>query len=130
MLKSQNSTGPAGGATNIRCQVSAAEIDNIAEGIEKSGGMIAKALASKHLTELLLSEMDRLLRLDRGQVGKVAGMRSYQISDAALATLTWLIAEAWENSRDLSEMVDRLQEDMVPLANAAYDARKAARAVA
>ena len=130
MLTRENSTGAPGRATEIRCQVSAADIDKIGDDIEKTGGMIAKARASKHLTELLLSETDRLLRLDRGQLSNTDGVRSYQIPDAALDTLTWLVAEIWENSRDLSEMVDALQEDMVPLANAAYDALKAGKAAA
>jgi len=130
MNAKENSTGTSGRATEIRCQVLAADIDKIGTDIEKTGGMIAKARASKHLTELLLSESDRLLRHDRGKPGNIDGGRSYQIPDASIETLTWLISEIWENSRDLSEMVDALQEDMLPLANAAYDALKARKAAA
>ena len=130
MLKQQNSTPARAGATEILCSVPAAVIDSIGDDIEKTGGMIAKARASKHLTELLLAETDRLLGHDRGKPGPTEGVRSYLIPDAAMETLIWLISEIWENSRDLSEMVDALQEDMVPLANAAYDALKAGKAAA
>ncbi len=130
MNAKQNSTPARAGATEILCSVPAADIDKIGDNIEKTGGMIAKASASKHLTQLLLGETDRLLRMDRGQPGITDGVRSYQISDGAMDTLVWLISEIWETSRDLSEMVDALQEDMVPLANAAYEVLKAGRAAA
>lgn len=130
MLSNENSTTTHAGATDACCTVPAAVIDAIGDNIEKNGGLITRARASKHLTDLLMLELERLLGDARGKPGHVDGVRIYSISDNAMATLEWLVAEIWANSSDLSDMVDALQNHMVPLANAAYDALKAGRAPA
>lgn len=128
MLTKKNSTGAAGNATELTCAAPVSVIDAIAEDIEKRDGLMAKAQAAKQLTALLLDQFERQLRWERGEPTNIDGVRAFRFSDNALETMRWVLSEAWETTSDLAAMVDTLQNDLAPIADAAYTAQKAAKA--
>lgn len=128
MLTNENSTGAAGDATDLTCAVSASMIEAISDKIDQNGGLITRARAVKHLTTILLEEFERQLSWHRGSPSNVDGIRHFAFTAGTLETMEWVLAEAWALAGDLSDQVDTLQNDFVPVANSAYDARKASTA--
>ena len=127
MLKQQNSTGATGNATELTCAAPVAAIDAIANDIEKRDGLLARAQASKQLCAVLLDQFERQLAWGRGEPTSIEGVRSFRFSSNALETMRWVLSEAWETTGDLAAMVDTLQNDLAPIADSAFAARKAAK---
>lgn len=123
MNTAKNSTKSAAGATDLMCAAPVAVIDHIVDSLEAKDGLISKAVAAKHLTAIALDEFERQFRQDRGQDDK--GIWTYRLPSSSIDQLRWLLCQAYEISADCAALADALESELTPVANAAYEARKA-----
>ncbi|HTN60234.1 MAG TPA: hypothetical protein VL147_01610 [Devosia sp.] len=108
---------------NITAQVSVATIDLIDEAIDKKGGIIAKAVALRHLTSILASDFEHQLGSGKGKPGQSDVFQVFTVHKHALENMSWVVSEVHEISRDLDDMIADLSSDFVEVSNAAYDAK-------
>ena len=128
-MRSNHSIGAAGEATRT-CMVMAATVKSISDAIDMKGGIQAKAQAGKHLSELLMAQIDQMLGFSEGKAGKLPETRDFNFYNRQIEALQWLVAEVWETCNDLAGQIDDLNGGVVELSNAEYDTRPSTKAQA
>ncbi len=114
---------------DITAAVQVATIDAIDNAIEKKGGIVAKTVALKHLTEILLNDFEHQFGYDKGKPGRLDTDTVFTVDKSTLATLAWVVSEVCETSSDLDRMLDDIANDLVHLSNAGYAAKNGALTV-
>lgn len=108
----------------IMCSVSAAQVDEIARLIDRKGGLIAKARAARHLSQIVLDEVSD--KVERPSIDGDGDYISVRFHKSYVDHLIWIVSELWEVSRDLDDQIDTLHGECTELSDASFHARQAA----
>ena len=122
--------GEAMSATTVTCRVPTASINAIRDNIDKKGGMLAKAQAAKHLSQVMLNSYEDNFGHDKGEPGSIRCMKIFTVNQTNLETFRWILSEVWELSQDLAAMVDDLSDAYIELADAAFLAEQGSEVAA
>lgn len=106
-------------AAEINCAVPAETILSMVERFEEKNGVGANAHAAKHLSELLMIELSRVL------VGKESE-HYVQVTFAKdrIESLQWLAGEVWGLNLDLCRLLDDVGDQLADLSHSVSEAKK------
>lgn len=124
-VKNNSTSRTAGATVTVPC----ASIDALGEAFERSDGLISSAEAVKHLSELLMNEIDRAIDLNKGRPGPAADTVVVTLSVSAIKTIDWLSSQLCLRGEKLADLIDEVDNEIATsLSNASYEARKAVAA--
>lgn len=109
----------------IMCTVSTDQVDLVAQMIDRKGGLIAKARAAKHLSQIVLDEVYE--RVERPSFDTTDEYVSVRLHKSHVDHLIWMVSEVWEVARDLNDMIDTLHCEFTEISDASFHARQAGK---
>ena len=124
MNSKENSTGLPGEST-VTCPIPVAAIDGMVDLLDARDGLISKTIAAKHLSAMLMSLLESNIGPDAGKPGPIRNSRTVIINDHNWQELQWLAAEVWDICGRTEDMIGALDQHLMEISNATYDARKA-----